>query len=191
MTDPDLTRKVQYLIDRQEIADCVNRYSRALDRHDDDLLESVFHEDAIDNHGPWVGARAEFVQWANHECHNKLDAHMHHITTHNCEIDGDEAHAESYVQFVHRYREGTSVLVAGARYIDRLERRDGEWRIALRRVVLDYRYLADGEIFTQSIGYPGGTWDRSDMSYERPLGLPTALEQELDRKGASAPAGER
>ena len=114
--------ELQRLIDRQEILDCVHRYARALDRHDDEMLRSVFHDDAIDNHGPWTGGREEFVRWANHECHNGLAAHSHHITTHNCEIDGDVAHAESYVLFLHRHGDGERVLVGSGRYVDRLER---------------------------------------------------------------------
>jgi ketosteroid isomerase-like protein len=187
----DLSQKLQYLVDRQEILDCIYRYPRALDRHDDELLASVFHDDAIDNHGRWVGGREEFVQWANHECHNKLDAHMHHITTHNCEIDGDVAHTESYVMFVHRYKDGETVHVAGGRYVDRLEKRDGEWRISLRRLVLDYRYLADGKIFGDWDGYLKGTQDLTDISYERPLELPAELREELELRGVSAGTGAR
>jgi hypothetical protein len=187
----DLSQKLQYLIDRQDILDCIHRYPRALDRHDDALLESVFHEDAIDNHGRWVGGRADFVQWANHECHNKLDGHMHHITTHNCEIEDDRAETESYVLFVHRYKDGKTIHVAGGRYVDRLEKRDGEWRISLRRLLLDYRYLADGTIFGEWDGYPKGAQDRSDISYGRPLELPAELRAELEQHGASAEAGAR
>jgi hypothetical protein len=175
----DLSEKLQRLIDRQEILDCIHRYTRALDRHDDDLLRSVFHEDALDNHGRWVGARDDFVQWANHECHNELDAHMHHITSHWCEIEGPIAHTESYVLFVHRHKDGKTVQVAGGRYIDRLEKRDDEWRIAVRRLVLDYRYLADGSVFGDWDGYPKGVQDRTDISYERPLALPPELLAEM------------
>lgn len=171
----DMSAKLQYLIDRLEILDCIHRYARALDRHDDEQLTSVFHEDALDNHGPWVGGRTAFVRWANHECHDHLHAHMHHITTHSCEIDGATAHTESYVQFVHRHRDGRTVTVGGGRYIDRLEKRDGEWRIAVRRLVMDYRFLADGSQFGDADGYLKGTQDGSDLSYARPLEMPAAL----------------
>ena len=113
----ELLAKLQHLIDRQEINDCIHRYTRGLDRHDDELLRSVFHPDAIDNH----------------------------------------AH------------------VAGGRYLDRLEKRDGEWRIALRRLVVDSRYITDGSVFGDWDGYPKGAQDTSDISYERPLGLPDEL----------------
>ena len=178
--------KMQYLVDRHEILDCIHRYARALDRHDDDLMTSVYHEDAIDNHGPWVGGRTEFVRWANHECHNHLHAHVHHITTHTCEIDGSTAHTESYVLFVHRDRDNKTVRVAGGRYIDRLEKRDDEWRIAVRRLVLDYRYLADGSVFGDWDGYPKGTWDTTDISYDRPLELTPELVAKLGERDSVA-----
>lgn len=171
----DLNAKVQYLLDRMEILDCVHRYARGLDRHDDDLLATVFHPDAIDNHGNWVGTRDEFVQWANHVCHNALHAHMHNITSHTCEIEGDTAHTESYVIFVHRFKDGKTMHVAGGRYLDKLEKRNGEWRICLRRLVVDYRFLADGSVFGDWDGYPKGTQDRTDVSYQRPLTLPEEL----------------
>ena len=114
----ELLAKLQHLIDRQEINDCIHRYTRGLDRHDDELLRSVFHPDAIDNHGAWVGGREEFVQWANHVCHNALGGHMHHITSHTCEIDGDVAHTESYVIFVHRYKDGRTVNLNDYRGLD-------------------------------------------------------------------------
>ena len=172
---PEHDEELQRLLDRQSILDCIHRYCRALDRHDDELLASVFHPDAIDNHGPWVGVRDDFVRWANHEVHEGLLAHQHHVTTHTCQLDGDVAHTETYVLFVHRRGDGHTVLIGGGRYVDRLERRDGEWRIALRRLIMDFRATADGSGFDGSDGYPLGTWDRGDASYQRPLALPPEL----------------
>jgi hypothetical protein len=177
--------KLQYMLDRLEIQDVIHRYARGLDRHDDDVLRSVFHEDAWDNHGPWVGPREEFVAWANGPCHQHTNAHLHQITTHNCEIDGDVAHTESYCQWVHRLKDEETVTVGGGRYIDRLERRDGEWRIVVRRLVLDFFFEAKGSVFGTEAqrDYAKGTWDRTDLSYERPLQIPDAL---LARSAGSA-----
>ena len=164
--------KLQHLLDRLEIQDVVNRYARGLDRHDDDVLRSVFHEDAIDNHGPWVSGREEFVAWANGPCHAHTRAHMHHISTHNVEIDGDTAHAESYILGVlTRKGDGEVSDIAGGRYIDRLERRDGEWRIAARKVMVEWCCVVDGAgaLFGPQNGFPAPRWDREDISYDRPL----------------------
>jgi hypothetical protein len=185
---PELdAKKVQYWIDRSEIRDVVNRYARGLDRHDDAVLESVFHPDAVDHHGPWVGPRDEFVRWANHECHNAFGAHTHNMTSHNCEIDGDTAHTETYVIFVLRERATNNVRVGGGRYMDRLEKRNGEWRIVVRRLIMDWRFIADGSVWQKPDSYEHGTWDKSDASYDRPLNLRAA---DLARmKKAAAPAG--
>ena len=170
-----MDEKLQYLLDRLAIQDVVNRYARGLDRHDDDVLRSAFHEDAVDNHGPWVGGREAFVAWANGPCHGHTNAHLHQITTHNCEIDGDVAHTESYCQWVHRLKDEETVWVGGGRYVDRLEKRDDEWRIVVRRLVLDFFYETKGTVFgtPTQLEYAKGTWDRSDISYERPLQMPT------------------
>lgn len=173
--------KIRYWIDRLEIMDCINRYPRGLDRHDDDILASVFWPDAVDNHGAWVGERDAFVEWANHVCHNtSFSGHAHNMTSHTCEIDGDTAHSETYVVFVLRERDSTNVQIGGGRYMDRLEKRDGEWRIALRRLLMDWRIDADGKRWVDDQRpYPQGTWDKTDVSYQRPLKLPENLEQEL------------
>ena len=172
-----MDEKLQYLLDRLEIQDVVNRYARGLDRHDDDVLRSVFHEDAVDNHGPWVGGREAFVAWANGPCHGHTNAHLHQITTHPCELDGDVAHTESYCQWGHRLKDEETVTVGGGRYIDRLEKREGEWRIVVRRLVLDFFYEAKGSVFgtPAQLAYAKGTWDRSDLSYERPLRMTDEL----------------
>ena len=53
--------QLQYLLDRQAIADVLVTYSRAIDRLDRDLLISVYHPDAIDDHGVFIGTREEFA----------------------------------------------------------------------------------------------------------------------------------
>jgi hypothetical protein len=61
--------------------------------------------------------------------------------------------------------------IAGGRYLDRLERRDGEWRIAARRVIVEWCCVVDGAgaLFGPQSGFPAARWDRADISYDRPL----------------------
>ncbi|SHM65895.1 SDR family NAD(P)-dependent oxidoreductase [Cryptosporangium aurantiacum] len=90
-----------------------------------------------------------------------------------CDIDGDTAHAETYYLFVGRNRDDSNWL-AGGRYLDRLERRNGEWRISLRTNVIEWSGTAP------SLDIPfadvpdlqlNGAPSRSlaDPSYQRPL----------------------
>ncbi len=112
---------IQRLLDRQAISDVVHRYSRGLDRHDDEMVASCYWEDAVDEHGAFTGSPAEFIAWANDLHETSFRGHQHHITTQTVEIDGDTAHAESYVLGVlTRKGDGEISDVAGGRYIDRL-----------------------------------------------------------------------
>ena len=92
-----LQRNVRYLLDRIEILDCVSRHARGCDRHDIDLITSAYHDDGVDEHGHSVNAGTEYGAWANATHAQTSQVHTHNITTHTCEIDGDTAHAESYV----------------------------------------------------------------------------------------------
>lgn len=168
-----LQQGLDYLLDRQAIADCVNRYGRGIDRHDVEILSSVFHPDGLDEHGNVVNRAADFAEWANALHSNTFDLHTHNITTHNCEIDGDMAHCESYVLFGLLTKDKEAVWLGSGRYLDRLEKRAGEWRIAARRTLIDWMFTADAsplrDPYYIAQGYPAGTHDKSDPSYERPL----------------------
>lgn len=178
-TPPDalseLQRKVDYLLDRSQILDCVCRYARGVDRHDEELLVSAYHRDGIDVHGNTVNDMARFAEWANALHDSRFQRHVHCITTHSCEIGGNSAHAESYVLFGLLTTDGNSVWFGCGRYIDRLEKRADEWRIALRKTTIEWMVSTDTspmrtDYFLQQ-GYPAGVANRSDVSYERPLKL--------------------
>jgi hypothetical protein len=166
--DPELQR----LLDRQAIVDVVTRYSRGVDRHDEEILRTVYHPDALDHHGAFTGDPDEFIPWANALHEENTSGHMHFVTNHTIELDGDTAHSETYVFFTLKRKDGSGVDLGGGRYIDRLERRDGEWRIAAREVLIDWTCLAPTVVREdQSLveTFASGTWDKTDASYRRPL----------------------
>jgi hypothetical protein len=170
-----LKRDVRYLMDRQAILDCVARHARGHDRHDVDLLTNAYHPDGIDEHGNAVNTGPKYAQWANavHAAGSRL--HLHNITTHICDIDGDVAHCESYVLVGLLNNDEKSARLINGRYLDRLERRKGEWKIALRRCTVDLLLSGDASIlkapiFTQQ-GYIKGMRDKRDLCYQRPLVL--------------------
>jgi ketosteroid isomerase-like protein len=174
MTELDQLRwDVQYLLDRTAIADCVAAHARGCDRHDAELLTSTYLDDGVDVHGATVNAGPDYAAWAN-AVHGASSAnHLHNITTHTCEIDGDEAHAESYVLVTLLSPDSATATVMCGRYVDRLERRDGRWRIAVRRATVELAFTADARLLQSSFfvaqGYECGTRDRADISYARPL----------------------
>ncbi len=186
-----LAARVRYLSDRQEILDCLNRYCRGLDRLDPQLLASAYHPDAIDNHYTFVGGVEAFVPYAI-EIESRFQATHHGITSHNCEIDGDTAHAESYVYWFLRRKDRDTVTSGGGRYVDRFERRNGEWRIAVRRVFMDWSLEVSAEAWNKDRHwFIVGSRDRADPSYARPLTIPEDIQAEIaaeiarDRPGAA------
>lgn len=131
-------RAVRVLTDRLAISDCLSRYARGIDRLDRQLLLSVYHPDAVDDHGKFVGGPADFVDWAL-EMHQRLHvSHQHLILNHTCDIDGDVAHTETYYLFLGLNRSGPPWSMTGGRYLDRFERRDGHWAIARRLCLRDW-----------------------------------------------------
>jgi len=168
-----LESKLQELLDRQAIFDCIKRNSRGNDRFDVELVTSSYHSDAIHELGQKQISGREYGEHANHAHRALFDANLHNVTVHICEIDGDVAHAESYSLGVFLDKGGKTGRILAGRYIDRLEKRNGEWRIALRRATVEIAMegkatLPNGNPLPGS-GYLKGDRDRTDPSYERPL----------------------
>jgi len=149
------------LADRAEIQDVMYRWCRAVDRLDVDGIRSVFHPDAIDNHGPFVGGVDALIAWLT-DRHRGIPFSMHLVSNILIEFAGpDSALVETYIFATLRYSaQGKAALaaftggVAGgqgsatdafswARYIDRFERRGGDWRIARRTVAFDSSLMTD------------------------------------------------
>ena len=178
MTEDELEqlgRDTRWVKDRIEILDCVNKQARGHDRHDVDLMTSVYHDDGVDEHGFTVNPGPRYGEWANQQHSMAFEDHLHNITTHTCEIDGDVAHCESYVFGAMRVRDGKTLSLLGGRYLDRLERRDGVWRIAVRRCTLEWTLTADVSVIHSGAfeGFLKGVWNETDLSYARPLQVET------------------
>lgn len=170
---PELLSFIAAEMDRHEIRECLLRYTRGVDRHDRALMLSAYHPDAVDEHGVANGVAADFCDWAIGWHGEFQHQHQHIINNTVIELDGNTAHSETYYTFFGDNREGPPTLAFG-RYVDRLEKRSGEWRIAHRICVNQYagaispietppEYLA----MMNSTG--PNTRDRNDISYDRPL----------------------
>ena len=136
----DLDARLQELLDKDAIRDVIMRYTRGIDRFDLDVARSVFHPDSIENHGPFKGLSHDWI--------DSFDpAEFQGIERHHClgqsiiDLRGDVAFAETYLILARglpRDGDTPNLVLIHARYIDRFERRDGEWRIAHRNAVIDY-----------------------------------------------------
>ena len=168
-----LEAQVQDLLDRQAIYDCIRRTSRGNDRFDIELITGSYHQDGVHELGENKISGQAYGEHANTAHRAIAEANRHNVTLHLCEIDGDVAHAESYVIGLFLDPGGQTSRMLAGRYLDRLERRNGEWRICLRRATVEVAMegkavLPNGSILPGS-GYLKGNRDRTDPSYERPL----------------------
>jgi hypothetical protein len=148
MTDAefrDLQSQVRDLSDRQAINDVLVRYTAAFDAKDIDLLRTVFHPDGIDHHQGFDPMTAETFLGMAEPMFASLGPTAHYVAGTRIELDGDSATARYRAVAFHRLGTGAQAFdsVMGARIVDRLERRNGEWRISHRRVEYDWNRDAD------------------------------------------------
>jgi ketosteroid isomerase-like protein len=160
--------EVQQLLDKQAVREVLVRYCRGVDRCDAALISSTYHPDAVDQHsgrnftGETVGEG--IAEWVR----SSSTCSMHHVTNQMIELDGDLAASETYYAVWQReIHDGEPrTLQAIGRYLDRLERRDGEWKIAHRLVITELvRYLPPQD-FPMPLNSDFGRRDHTDPSYE-------------------------
>lgn len=179
------------IADRMQIQDMMYRWCRSVDRLDFDAMRTVFHPDAIDTHGAYNGGVDGLVDWIRNR-HGTIPFSMHAVSNMLIEFAGpDLALVESYVRTTQRYPaeaaqalaalaggkapSGAMDLLTCSRYVDRFERRNGEWKILARTLVADWKQVvpvaADAP---QAVpGWESGRRDPDDFIFRerRALGL--------------------
>ena len=130
------------LIEKQSITEALYRYCRGIDRMDKDLLRQVFLAGARFQYAPDHLARSleEMIEWLwGH--HLTFHHHSHQVSNILIELDGDAAASESYLHArLMRRKPGDrmEVYTVMGRYLDRWQKRGGNWWIAERRFVTDF-----------------------------------------------------
>lgn len=118
---------------RTAIEDCLKRFARAVDRQDWKLARELYHDDAFDDHGFFKGPPDAFLAHIA-KMHEAQDHSMHFNTNVLIEFQSRErAFVETYVLVLQRYQDRR--VTASARYLDRFEKRNNEWRVVHRTLV--------------------------------------------------------
>lgn len=131
--------RLAIMTDKLDCTELVTRVARAIDRCDAEMLKTLFYPDATDDHGIFKGTAAEFIEWVM-PLLGSMKRTQHIIGQVLIEVDGDKANGESYFVAHHALNtpNGDIFMIAAGRYLDRFERRDGEWKISHRQVVFDW-----------------------------------------------------
>lgn len=165
--------KDRALLDRIALTDLVMRYCRGIDRRDFALVRSLYHDDAIDDHGKmFKGGPDAFARFLP-EIMAPWEATIHSISNSVFAIEGDQAEGEHVVMAFHRtHPPDRREFTVWGRYLDRYERRDGVWKFAHRSLVFDHGRVTpvDEESFSLMGGDAShGRANRFDPSWQMPL----------------------
>jgi hypothetical protein len=115
-------------------------YAKAIDRSDFDMIATCYFDDAEEDRGRFKGSLPEFIGWLTKTL-DGFDSCWHLLGEPWIELDGDVAHVDTPCLGHHRLRNPAPGAARDhlipCRYLDRFERRGGEWRIASRRAVYE------------------------------------------------------
>ena len=162
---PDSRVTIGDLLAREEITDVIKRLARGTDRLDEDLIASCYHHDGFDDHNSFRGSGRDFARWVV-EVLPHFTTTMHFVAAPLIRLDGDTAQVDTYCVAHHLTTDSDMVL--GLRYVDRFERRDGEWLIARRVCAFDWTYTVPIDATTRwpfAEDFTVGARDRTDITY--------------------------
>jgi hypothetical protein len=180
--DMDRDEALDVLLAEREIRNQMARYCRGVDRQDEDLVRSTYHENAPDNHGYTdVATGWDLAALVNPSNPNGFPAEWsithHFIGNILIEVDGDRAASETYfIATMRGDHDGRRYdLTVGGRYADRWESRDGgPFKVSERTVVHDLIRTDDIRIWpgpdtdVPKMVYGGGTLPADDVVFGLP-----------------------
>ena len=126
-------------VEQAKIRDCVVRLARGEDRRNAAMISSAYWPDSITDYGVFKGDFAAYLAWVVPGADAIKDT-QHVLGQTYTERDGDTARCETHVVSYHRVDmgDGERDTCIGGRYLDKMEKRDGEWRIASRTMLYDW-----------------------------------------------------
>jgi hypothetical protein len=141
----DINDKLNDLISKEQIRQAMARYARGIDRHDEALVRSAYHEDSYDDHGwGYAGSGWELAAHAGRGPDGLPDVWRtttHFLGQHLIEVEGDRATSEVYYTSQQIFDDDKGLewsWEVGGRYLDKWERRDEDFKISKRTVIYDW-----------------------------------------------------
>jgi SnoaL-like domain len=165
LTETELSfGELRETISSQKITQLLYRYCRAVDRIDEELGYTIWHDDAEVDYGRIYRGSAKGLIDFICAAHRRAIVHSHQITNIILEIDGNSARSESYVTSGMRLMDADQLkqITTRGRYLDNWSQREGRWGIHKRLYVHDF-----DEIRSVTPAFQQSTFrlDRNDPSY--------------------------
>jgi hypothetical protein len=140
----ELTGELRTYLDKAEITELLTRYLRAIDRGDIDTLRASYLPGATEEHGGMYSGPAQgYIDTIAAGLTHPRAVGTHTLSNVLVDVAGDRALSEHYVLAMTRARAADGVVkdsLVSSRIIDNLERHEGRWGIARRRLRFDWAH---------------------------------------------------
>ena len=136
-----MDERLQEMLDHYEIRKTLSEYCQGCDRCDEPRMAGVYGRDSWDDHGETKMPGPQFAQLMIKRILAETESLYHLLGQTVIQVQGDEAGAETYFLAATRARRQDGVEMCnqlGGRFVNRLRRENGRWRIAHRTVVRDW-----------------------------------------------------
>lgn len=167
--------RLQEMLDHYEIRKTLSEYCQACDRGDVERMGDVYLDDSWDDHGAVQAPGKEFARIMSARIRESTTSLFHMLGQSLITVDGDEAGAETYflAASLSRREDGTEMCnQLGGRFVDKLRRENGRWRIKHRCVVRDWAISLPVESdWTREAGLKPGQRSGADPVFTL-LGMP-------------------
>lgn len=131
--------ELKAFLDREKIRDCLARLARGEDRRDAALIRASYWPDSTSDYGVFSGNFDAYLAWVVPGS-RAIPVTQHVLGQSVIALDGTVARVETQVIAYHRVNMGEEErdTMIGGRYLDRMEERGGEWRVAQRTMLYDW-----------------------------------------------------
>jgi ketosteroid isomerase-like protein len=126
------------IADRLAIQDLLHLHCRGLDRHDPAAIQSTYWPDAEVDYGSFKGNAQLFAELVVGALSGTYELTRHSLSNTLISFAGDTALCESSVSAGHLLPGAETEMLFYGRYLDKLEKRSGQWKILHRQVVMDW-----------------------------------------------------
>jgi len=128
----------EQLADRLAIQDILHLHSRGLDRLDKNAIQCAYWPEAAVDYGSYKGSAHIFAELVVGALGQAYELTRHCLSNTLVNFAGSNAWSESSVHAGHLLPGAKEELLFYGRYLDKLEKRDGQWKILHRQVVMDW-----------------------------------------------------
>lgn len=132
------------MADRLAIQEVIAMHCRGVDRASGEILKSCYWPGAEVDYGAYKGPAHAFCDPLV-EAIKRYANTQHQVSNTIIELDGDKARSETCLT-AHHYLKGDPDMEMTyiGRYLDRMEKRQGIWKIAFRKIVMTWHQNAPG-----------------------------------------------